>query len=101
MENKKQLKINIRIEGRNYPLCVERKDEERHRKAAGRVNSTVDKFKELYQSKDSQDMLAMAAFQIALNYTEMAEQQDQSLLMDALKNLNDDISDFLKEEVKA
>lgn len=101
MENKKQLKINIKIEGRNYPLYVDRKEEERHRKAAGKINTIVNKFRELYQNKDSQDILAMAAFQMALNYTELAENQEKSLLINDLKNLNDDISDFLKEEVEA
>jgi cell division protein ZapA len=101
MENKKQLKINIKIDGRNYPLHIERKEEERHRKAAGTVNTTVNKFRELYQNKDSQDILAMTAFQIALNYTELAENEEKSLLINDLKNLNDDISDFLKEEVEA
>ena len=65
------------------------------------VNNTVNKFRELYQNKDSQDILAMAAFQIALNYTELTQNEDKSLLLDEMKNLNDDISDFLKEEVKA
>jgi cell division protein ZapA len=101
MGNKEQLKINIRIEGRSYPLYIERKDEERHRIAAGTVNSLVSKFREVYQSKDSQDILAMAAFQIALNYTELNEKEEKSLLLNELKNLKDDISDFLKEEVQA
>lgn len=101
MENKEQLKINIRIEGRRYPLFIDRKNEERHRIAAGVVNNTVDKFRELYQDKDSQDILAMAAFQIALSYTELTQNEDKSLLIDELKNLNDDLSDFLKEELKA
>jgi len=101
MGNKEQLKINIRIEGRSYPLYIERKDEERHRIAAVTVNGIVNKFRELYQNKDSQDILAMAAFQIALNYTELHQNEDKSLLLDELKNLNDDISDFLKNEVQA
>ncbi|RIH67041.1 cell division protein ZapA [Mariniphaga sediminis] len=95
-----QLRINIRIEGRAYPLNIDRKDEERHRIAAKTVNETVNKYKELFQNKDSQDILAMAAFQIALNYVELKERDDKSLFIDGLKDLNDDISDFLKEKTK-
>jgi cell division protein ZapA (FtsZ GTPase activity inhibitor) len=69
--NKDQLRINIRIEGRVYPLSIDRKDEERHRIAAKTVNETVSKYRNLFQDKDSQDILAMAAFQIALNHTEL------------------------------
>ena len=94
------MRINIKIEGRVYPLNIDRKDEEKHRIAAKTVNETVQKYKELFRDKDAQDILAMAAFQIALNQTEMLEREDKSLFIDELKNLNDDISDFLKEKKK-
>jgi cell division protein ZapA len=98
--NKEQQRINIRIEGRAYPLTIDRKDEEKHRIAAKTVNETVNKYRELFRNKDSQDILAMAAFQIALNHTELMQREDKSLFIDGLKDLNDDISDFLKEKLK-
>lgn len=98
--NKEQLRINIRIEGRTYPLTIDRKDEERHRVAAKAVNDTASKYRELFRDKDAQDILAMAAFQIALNHTELMQREDKSLFIDGLKDLNDDISDFLKEKVE-
>lgn len=98
--DKNQLRINIKIEGRVYPLNIDRKDEEKHRIAAKTVNETIQKYRELFRDKDAQDILAMAAFQIALNQTEMLEREDKSLFVDELKNLNDDISDFLKEKKK-
>ncbi len=98
--NKEQLRINIKIEGRVYPLSIDRKDEERYRLAAKAVNETVSKYKELFRDKDAQDILAMAAFQIALEHTEMSQREDKSLFIDGLKDLNDDILDFLKEKAK-
>mgnify|MGYP006306822245 CR=1 FL=1 len=98
--DKNQLRINIKIDGRVYPLNIDRKDEEKHRIAAKTVNETIQKYRELFRDKDAQDILAMAAFQIALNQTEMLEREDKSLFIDELKNLNDDISDFLKEKKK-
>ena len=98
--NKEQLRINIRIEGRAYPLTINRKDEERHRIAAKTVNETVSKYRELFRDKDAQDILAMAAFQLALNHTELMQREDNSLFMDGLKDLNDDIADFLKEKIR-
>ncbi|SHE92993.1 cell division protein ZapA [Mariniphaga anaerophila] len=97
--NKEQLKINIRIEGRAYPLTIKRSDEERHRIAAKKVNDTVKKYREFFRDKDAQDILAMAAFEIALNHTELMQRENKSLFMDGLKDLNDDISDFLKESI--
>jgi cell division protein ZapA len=59
----------------------------------------VSKYRELFRDKDAQDILAMAAFQIALNHTDLMQREDKSLFIDGLKDLNDDISDFLKEKV--
>jgi cell division protein ZapA len=98
--NKNKFGINIKIEGRVYPLQIDRIDEEKYRLAAKLVNETVLKFRELYRDNDSQDILAMAAFQVALGYTEMQFRKDKTLFIEELKNLNDDISDFLKEKKK-
>lgn len=95
--NKKELRINIKIDGRNYPLEINLEDEERYRKAAKLVNETVEKFRTLFQTMESRDLLAMSAFQVALNYVELENKQDKSNFIDELKNLNDDMSDFIKE----
>ena len=44
--------------------------------------------------------MAMAAFQIALSNSELEYRNDKTLFIEELKNLNDDISDFLKEKGK-
>jgi len=96
----KELRINIRIDGRNYPLTINREDEEKYRLAAKIVNEMVSKFRELFHEQEAQDILAMSAFQIALNNIELQHANDKTLFIDELKNLNDDISDFLKEKAK-
>lgn len=99
MENRK-FTINIKIDGKGYPLTINREDEERYRFAAKRVTEMVRKFREQFGDQDPKDILAMAAFQIALNSSEMQASDDKSLFIEELKNLNDDISDFLKEKNK-
>lgn len=99
MKNKR-LSINIKIDGRIFPLEINRSDEERYRMAAKMVNETVSKFRNTFRDQESQDILAMSAFQIALSNTELQERDDNSLFIDELKNLNDDISDFLKDKEK-
>jgi cell division protein ZapA len=98
--DKKNFRINIRIDGKNYPLTINIEDEERYRLAAKRVNEIVRKYREQFGEHDSKDILAMAAFQIALSNTEIQQRDDKSLFIEELKNLNDDISDFLKEKNK-
>lgn len=97
---KRPIRINIKIDGKNYPLTVDVEDEERHRLAAKRVSEVAQKFREQFGDQDSKDILAMAAFQIALSKTELQKNNDKSLFIEELKNLNDDISDFLKEKKK-
>jgi cell division protein ZapA len=99
MKNKR-LSINIKIDGRIFPLEINRDEEERYRKAAKMVNEIVSKFRTEFRDQESQDILAMSAFQIALSNTELQERDDNSLFIDELKNLNDDISDFLKDKEK-
>lgn len=98
--DKHKFGIHIRIEGRAYPLKIDRDEEEKYREAAKLVNETVSKFKGLFADKDSQDILAMSAFQIALEYSGMLHRKEKTLFIEELKNLNDDISDFLKEKRK-
>ncbi len=91
------LSINIKIDNRIYPLVVSRKDEERYRNAAKRLNETVQAFRRDYPDKDAQDVLAMSAFQVVYSNLLMKEKTDSSPLVDELKDLRDDIVDFLEE----
>ena len=93
---KKRLKINIKINHRVYALEISREDEEKYRLAAKMVNETVTRFRETFSDKDSQDILAMSAFQIALSNAKVQQVEEPNLFVDELKNINDDISDFLK-----
>ncbi len=96
--DKKKLRINIKIDGKGFPLTINLEDEERYRLAAKRVNEVVNRYREQFGERDPGDILAMTAFQIALSNTELRQQNDKSLFLEELKNLNDDISDFLKEK---
>ncbi len=96
----KDFRIHIKIDGRTYPLDINRQDEERYRKAAKIVNETITGFRRMFQGNDNQDIMAMTAFQVALNYTEEQERRDYTQFIDDIKDINDDISDFLQEKKK-
>ena len=60
------LKINIIIAGRTYPLNVNSTEEEEGmRKAAKNINKLIANFEENYAVADKQDVLAMCALQFA------------------------------------
>jgi cell division protein ZapA (FtsZ GTPase activity inhibitor) len=89
------LSINIKIDNRIYPLVVSRKDEARYRNAARKLNEVVSSFKVNYPDKDMQDIMAMSAFQFVYSTLVLKENAEQATLVGEIKDLNDDIDDFL------
>jgi cell division protein ZapA len=98
---KDKLSINIKIDNRGYPLLINREDEEKYRLAAKLINEMVIQYRSHYVDKDPQDILAMAAFQYVLKYLDKQKEAESSSLINEVKNINDDISDFLKMKVSA
>jgi len=96
MDDKLSIKVNVA--DRYYPLKIERKDEEKIRKAALLINEKVIQYKQRYLDKDSQDFLAMAALQFVTRIIEMEERTDVSPLGQNLQDLNEELEEYLKGE---
>ena len=92
-----KLSINININGRVYPLKINRKEDEeaRIRKAAKMINDIVLEYKKKYVNQDAQDFLAMTAFQFVLKNLEMEEQSDESPIIEEIRLLDEQLSEFL------
>jgi cell division protein ZapA len=90
-----KLSINIKIDGRSYPLKVEKENEEKYRKAAKIINDIVLQYRKRYAQSDSQDFLAMAAFQFVVKNLELEDKVDQSPLFDSLKKLDEELGEYL------
>lgn len=60
-----ELSIKVKIANRVYPLTVKAAEEEGIRKAAEKINHSINEFERLYAVKDKQDLLAMVALKIA------------------------------------
>lgn len=90
-----KLSIKIKIDGREYPLKVDRDEEEKYRKAAKIINDIILQYRQKYSSSNTQDFLAMTAFQFALKTIELEEKVDRSPLFDELKKMDEELSDYL------
>lgn len=90
-----KLSIKIKIDGREYPLKVDRDDEEKYRKAAKIINDIVLQYRQKYLTSDSQDVLAMTAIQFVLKTIDLEENADQSPMFDELKKLDEELGDYL------
>ena len=96
MEDK--LSIRINIADRYYPLKIDREDEEKIRRAAKMINDKVLQYKQRYIDKDVQDFLAMAALQFVIKIVEFDDKLDVSPLITSLRELNKELSEYIKGE---
>jgi len=77
-----KLKINVAVAGRNYPMNIDRKDEESIRNAVSTIDKMVKSFESKYAVRDKQDVLAMCCVQFASKLEKLqgrADIDDQEL----------------------
>lgn len=96
MDDKLSIKVNVA--DRYYPLKIERRDEEKIRKAARLINEKVLQYKQRYVDKDVQDFLAMAALQFVTRVIEMENKFDISPIEQQLQDLNEELEAYLNKE---
>jgi len=92
------LSIRINLADRYYPLKIEAKDEERIRGAAKLINEKILQYKQRYVDKDNQDFLAMAALQFVIRYLELEERADDRPILEDLKELDQDLEEYLRKQ---
>ena len=96
MEDK--LTIRVNVVDRYYPLKIDRGDEEKIRLAAKRINDTIIQYKKIYDEKDSQDFLAMAALQFVTKLIEKESDHNLSSVFEDLTSLERDLDEVLEKE---
>ncbi len=96
MDDKLSIKVNL--VDRSYPLKIDRKDEEKIRKAARLINERVLQYKQRYAEKDNQDFLAMAALQFVIKNIEFEEEMNDQHLFDKLVEITDRLEEYIQKE---
>ena len=96
MEDKLSIKINIAE--RQYPLKVDRNDEERIRKAARLINEKVAQYKQRYSDNDVQDVLAWTTLQYVIKALEIEDKNNAAPLVEALIVLDKKLENILTEK---
>ncbi len=91
--------IKLQIGGRFYPLVIDRKDEEKVRKAARVINEKFGQYQQRYRDKDGQDFLAMAAFQFVLKLIDLEEKSSETPLTAAIEELTEELEEFMQKNI--
>ena len=58
-----KIKINLQIADSNYPLTINREEEQMVREAAKQVNIRLNKYREVYKNLEPEKIIAMVAYQ--------------------------------------
>ncbi|HDJ32908.1 MAG TPA: cell division protein ZapA [Bacteroidetes bacterium] len=95
MEDK--LSIRVNLADRYYPLKIDRKDEERIRRAAKLINEKILQYQKRYIDKDIQDFMAMAALQFVTRVLELEEKQDENEMIDRIREISQDLEAYLEK----
>ncbi|MFA6403664.1 MAG: cell division protein ZapA [Salinivirgaceae bacterium] len=93
-----KLTIRVNIVDRYYPQKIDRKDEEKIRKAAKKINDTVTQYQKLYGNKDGQDFLAMVALQFVTRLVEAEEHHEIHPVLEEVRQFDKILADILQEE---
>jgi len=96
MDDKFSIRVNVA--DRYYPLKIERKDEERIRRAARMINEKVLQYKQRYTDKDVQDFLAMAALQFVIKVIDSEKNDDISPVFDGVKEIISELNEYINKE---
>ena len=88
-----KLSIKVKIADREYPLKVRKDEEERIRMAAKLLNEKIKQFKDQFGKDDKQDLLAMAAFDMAVE--SLRQQESVALNNEHLDNRLDYLEDLI------
>ncbi len=96
-----EVKVNITVFDKNYPLYVQASEEENTRKAAKILTQNISELKEKYGITEKFDLLSMAAISIASQLITIKSELDNSNntnIEDKLKNIEERLDFYLAQE---
>ena len=89
MNSMKPLSIKIKICDRLYPMTINANDEEKIRIATKKLGNEIDKYKKEFGLSDSQDLLAMVAFDCMVQHIKTeAKDENNSIAINQIRNIN-------------
>lgn len=83
--------------GASYPLTINREDEEMVREAAKQVNIRINAYRERFQDVSSERVIAMAAYQFALEALQQKERNDTGPYTAKIKELTEELEAYFRE----
>ena len=93
-----KIKINLQIAESNYPLTINREEEEMVREAAKQVNIRLKAYREYYKNLEPEKIIAMVAYQFSLEKLQLMQRNDTTPYTEKVKELTELLEDYFQKE---
>ena len=93
-----KIKIEMQIADSNYPLTINREEEEMVREAAKQVNIRLNAYREYYKNLEPEKIIAMEAYQFSLEKLQLMQRNDTTPYTEKVKELTELLEDYFKKE---
>lgn len=93
--------LTLTIDGRNYPLKINRSEEQAFRNAAKKINNKINQYRVTFGGDNSnlnaQDYMAMTAIQALVENFSLGEKNDTKPMEDKIQRIINELDDYLKK----
>ena len=93
-----KIKINLQIADSNYPLTINRQEEEMVREAAKQVNIRLNAYREYYKNLEPEKIIAMVGYQFSLEKLQLMQRNDTTPYTEKVKELTELLEDYFQKE---
>lgn len=100
MNNDEKFSLTLVIDGRNYPLKINRSEEEAYRNAAKKINNRINQYRITYGDSPNlitQDFIAMTAIQILVENFTLGKKNNTAPYEEKISSLIDDLDQYLEK----
>ena len=93
--------LTLTIDGRKYPLRIDRSQEQAFRDAAKKINNKINQYRVTFGGENSglnvQDFLAMTAIQALVENFSLGEKNDTKPMENKVHSLINELDEYLKK----
>lgn len=93
--------LTLTIDGRKYPLKIDKSEEQAFREAAKQINNKINRYRLTFGEKHSdlnaQDFIAMTAIQALVENFSLTEKTDTKPIEDKIRLLIQELDAYLKK----
>ena len=90
--------MSLQIADSNYPLTINRQEEEMVREAAKQVNIRLNAYREYYKNLEPEKIIAMVAYQFSLEKLQLMQRNDTTPYTEKVKELTELLEDYFQKE---